>query len=535
VPEYVAAPERRGSTTSRPSASWIYLAAGLLTAGVYFLLPSGSLEQDLLYDAVGASAVVAILFGVRIRRPERPVPWLLLAAGQASFVIGDLLFVYFDHTGERPFPSLADAFYLAGYPIIVVGLFLFIRRRLGGGDRSGLLDAAILTTSAGVLTWTFLMQPALVGQDMDPLSLAISGAYPLADLILIGVTLGLLVTPGARTTSFRLLITSLVLMLVADQIYALQSLSDAYQSGSPLDLLWLLAYLTVGSAALHPSMRTLSEAHPVNVTWLGPVRLLFLTAAMLTGPILMTVGREGTDTGLWVIAGGSALLSVLVLARLAGLVGTLARDVEQRRALEERLSHQAYHDSLTGLANRRLFVERVASALDGRRIQGGLAVLFLDLDDFKTVNDEMGHAAGDALLAAVAERLAAACRETDLAARLGGDEFGVLVTELQDASEARPVAERIHAVLSSPVEIAGRMVPVGVSLGVAVDSAETRTADDLLGAADMAMYRAKAAGKGTVQTAPLDVRTSDDGSGRVGVRRPRPAHPARLDEGYQPT
>ncbi len=463
------------------------------------------------------------------------MPWLLLAAGQASFVIGDLLFVYFDHTGERPFPSLADAFYLAGYPIIVVGLFLFIRRRLGGGDRSGLLDAAILTTSAGVLTWTFLMQPALVGQDMDPLSLAISGAYPLADLVLIGVTLGLLVTPGARTTSFRLLITSLVLMLVADQIYALQSLSDTYQSGSPLDLLWLLAYLTVGSAALHPSMRTLSEAQPVNVTWLGPVRLLFLTAAMLTGPILMTVGREGTDTGLWVIAGGSALLSVLVLARLAGLVGTLARDVEQRRALEERLSHQAYHDALTGLANRRLFVERVAAALGARRAPGGLAVLFLDLDDFKTVNDEMGHAAGDALLAAVSERLAGACRETDLAARLGGDEFGVFVTELQDVSEARLVAERIHAVLSNPVEIAGRTVPVGVSLGVAVDTAETRTADDLLGAADVAMYRAKAAGKGTVHTAPLDRREQDEGSGRVGSRRARPGPAPRLDERYQPT
>ncbi len=521
-------------TDVRTTAAWVYLTVGLVAAGAYFLLPSGSLEQDLLYDAIGASAVVAIVLGVWMQRPDRPIPWLLLAMGQASFVIGDLLFVYFDHTGERPFPSLADAFYLAGYPIIVTGLFLFIRRRLGGGDRSGLLDAAILTTSAGVLTWTFLMQPALVDSDMDPLSLAISGAYPLADLVLIGVTLGLLVTPGARTTSFRLLILSLGLMLVADQVYALQSLSDTYQSGAPLDLLWMLAYLAIGSAALHPSMRTLTEAHPVNVTWLGPVRLLFLTAAMLTGPLLMTVGREGTDTGLWVIAGGSALLSVLVLARLSGLVGTLARDVEQRRALEERLSHQAYHDPLTGLANRRLFVERVEQALAARRGPGGLAVLFLDLDDFKTVNDELGHAAGDALLAAVAGRLAAACRGTDLAARLGGDEFGVLVAELLDPTEARAVADRIHAVLSGPVEIADRTVPVGVSLGVAVDTTETHSADDLLGAADVAMYRAKAAGKGTVHTAPLDLRADDAGPGRAGVRRVRP-NSARLDEGFQPT
>lgn len=529
------APEPKGIVTHRPISAWIYLAAGLLAVGVYFLLPTGSLAQDLLYDVIGASAVAAIVLGVWIQRPERPVPWLLLAAGQASFVIGDLLFMYFDHTGERPFPSLADAFYLAGYPLIAFGLFLFIRRRLGGGDRSGLLDAAILTTSAGVLTWTFLMQPALVGQDMDPLSLAISGAYPLADLVLIGVTLGLLVTPGARTTSFRLLVLSLWLMLIGDQVFALQSLSDSYQSGAPLDLLWLLAYLTIGTAALHPSMRTLSEAHPVNVTWLGPVRLLFLTAAMLTGPLLMTIGREGSDTGLWVIAGGSALLSILVLARLAGLVGTLARDVEQRRALEERLSHQAYHDPLTGLANRRLFVERVVSALAERRRAGGVGVMFLDLDDFKTVNDEMGHAAGDILLAGVAERLAAACRETDLAARLGGDEFGVLLTQLLDPSEARLVADRIHAVLSSPIEIDGRMVPVGVSVGLAVDTAETYTADDLLVAADVAMYRAKAAGKGIVRTAPPDARHADDGFGRAGARRARPAPTTRLDEGFQPT
>ncbi|MEA2537145.1 MAG: diguanylate cyclase, partial [Chloroflexota bacterium] len=412
------------------------------------MLPAGSLEQDLLYDAIGASAVVAILTGVWLHRPDRRAPWLLLGVGQASFVIGDLLFVYFDHTGERPFPSLADAFYLVAYPILAAGLFLFIRRRLGGGDRSGLLDAAILTTSAGVLTWTFLMEPALVDQALDPLTLAISGAYPVADLILIGVTLGLMATPGARTMSFRLLVVSLGLMLLGDQAYALQSLSDAYQSGTPLDLLWLLSYLTIGLAALHPSMLTLSQAQPVAVTWLGPIRLIFMSAAMLTGPLLMTVGRPGADHGLWVIAGGSALLSMLVLARLAGLVRTLARDVEQRRGLEQRLSHQAFHDPLTGLANRRLFVDRVEMALATRKAPGSLAVMFLDVDDFKTVNDGFGHAGGDDFLVAVADRLSGAAREIDLAARLGGDEFGVLITGLSDASEARAIADRIHGLLS---------------------------------------------------------------------------------------
>ena len=483
---------------------------------------------------MGASAVLAILTGVWLNRPDRRLPWLLLAAGQASFVIGDLLFVYLDHTGERPFPSLADAFYLAGYPMLATGLFLFIRRRLGGGDRAGLLDAAILTTSAGVLTWTFLMQPALVDQELDPVSLAISGAYPLADLILIGMTLGLMATPGSRTTAFRLLVVSLGLMLLGDQIYALQSLSESYQSGGALDLLWLLSYIAIGLAALHPSMVTMSRAYPVAVTWLGPIRLLFLTAAMLTGPLLMTVGRAATETGLWVIAGGSAVLSVLVLVRLAGLVGTLARDVEQRRSLERRLSHQASHDPLTGLANRRLFVDRVETALATRRAPGGLAVMFLDVDEFKTVNDQFGHAAGDEFLVALAGRLAGACRDTDVAARLGGDEFGVLITGITEDAGALGAADRIHALLSVPVELGGAPVPVGVSLGVAVDSADTRGADDLLGAADVAMYRAKAAGKGTVRMAPLEGLAGGDKQGRVGVRRLRPIDSARLDESPQP-
>ncbi len=504
-----------------------------MAVAVHFVLPGGSLEQDLVYDVVGASAVVAILVGVWLHRPDRRAPWLLLAGGQASFVIGDLLFIYLDHNGGIPYPSVADAFYLGGYPILAVGLFLFIRQRLGGGDRSGLLDAAILTTSAGVLTWTFLMQPALVDVESDPLSLAISGAYPLADLVLIGVILGLMATPGARTTSFRLLVASLGLMLLGDQVYALQSLTDAYVSGTPLDLLWILSYLAIGGAALHPSMQTLSQAHPVSVTWLGPVRLLFMTAAMLTGPLLMTVGRQGGDVGLWVIAGGSALLSMLVLARLAGLVRTLARDVEHRRALEQRLSHQAFHDPLTGLANRRLFVDKVEAALATREAPGGLAVLYLDLDDFKTVNDEFGHAGGDEFLVAVAGRLAGACREGDLPARLGGDEFGVLITGLTDGAEARGVADRIHNLLSAPVEIEGESVPVGVSVGVAVDSAETRGADDLLGAADVAMYRAKAAGKGIVEVAPTEGHDIPLGQGRAGVRRLQPLGAPRLDEGLQ--
>ena len=238
-----------------------------------------------------------------------------MAAGQALFVAGDVMWNYYEAIGESPFPSTADVLYLAGYPFMAAGLLLLIRRRLGDGDRGGILDAAILTTAVAILSWTFFIQPLVVGSDLDPLSLAISLAYPINDLLLIGVAMGLLTTPGARSPSFRLLALSLVALLVADQIYALQNLDGTYVAGGPLDTIYLIAYILFGVAAAHPSMVHLTDPHPVAITWLGPVRMTCLALAMITGPLLVTVG-PGADGGLAVIALGTAVLSLLVLVRL---------------------------------------------------------------------------------------------------------------------------------------------------------------------------------------------------------------------------
>jgi len=242
-------------------------------------------------------------------------------------------------------------------------------------------------------------------------------------------------------------------------------------------------------------MRRLTDPHPVPVTWLGPVRLVCLAAAMLTGPALLTMGPDA-GSGLAVIAVGTGLLSLLVLARLVGLVGLLARDVSQRRALEAQLSFQAFHDPLTGLTNRRRFIEATELALSERSATGTVAALFLDVDDFKTINDTLGHAAGDDALIVVADRLRGALRGNDLAARLGGDEFGILLCNLPSERHAAEVAERILGTLNQPLVVANEMVGVGASIGIAIDTPATGSVDDLLGDADVAMYRAKALGKG---------------------------------------
>ena len=191
----------------------------------------------------------------------------------------------------------------------------------------------------------------------------------------------------------------------------------------------------------------------------------------------------------------SVFNNLLAVPNVGGVVVT-ARDVTERRALEDQLSYQAFHDSLTGLANRALFSERIAHAIErGVRRQNLFAVLFIDLDDFKTVNDSLGHAAGDELLVTVAERIRASIRPEDTCARLGGDEFAVMVEGITDPEGAVTVAKRILGTMAEPLVVEGSDITVQASIGIALGSGG-QTASEIMRSADLAMYRAKSEGKG---------------------------------------
>ena len=183
-----------------------------------------------------------------------------------------------------------------------------------------------------------------------------------------------------------------------------------------------------------------------------------------------------------------------------GIVLTI-RDVTGRRTLEDQLRHQAFHDALTGLSNRALFLDRVEHALARiRRSDSPIpAVAFIDLDDFKLVNDSLGHGAGDELLRAVADRLRGCLRSGDTPARLGGDEFAVLLEDAPDTQAVVEVAERILDALHEPIVIEGREVYARASIGIATRLGPTTTPDELLRNADLAMYTAKANGKGCIE------------------------------------
>jgi diguanylate cyclase (GGDEF)-like protein/PAS domain S-box-containing protein len=193
---------------------------------------------------------------------------------------------------------------------------------------------------------------------------------------------------------------------------------------------------------------------------------------------------------------------------LEGIVLTL-RDVSERTSLEEELKHQAFHDALSGLANRALFRDRLEHALArATRSKSSLAVLFLDLDDFKLINDSLGHTTGDALLVAVAGRLSESLRSGDTAARFGGDEFAVLLEETSSPEEACQAAERLISALRAPLVIEDHEIQVCASVGVALSQAGREDPTELMQAADVAMYAAKAHGKGRYEVYKSDLQVA---------------------------
>ncbi len=217
----------------------------------------------------------------------------------------------------------------------------------------------------------------------------------------------------------------------------------------------------------------------------------------------------------WVHCRGLAVPGAPAPARR--IVGSLA-DVTERRKLEEQLRHQALHDPLTGLANRALVLDRAELMLAAARRTGGTcAALFLDLDDFKEINDGLGHSAGDELLVAVARRLVAAARAADTVGRLGGDEFVVLVDHHAAPDAAVVLAERLHDAMSRPFTLRGRDYAVAASIGVA--TARDGSAEEMLRDADVAMYRAKSAGKDRWVVFAPEMRT------RPGAASPIPRRP----------
>jgi diguanylate cyclase len=425
--------------------------------------------------------------------------WALLAGSAASWAGGQATWVWYEHLARRelPFPSLADVGYLLAIPLAAAAMLAFPGRteRVALQARS-LLDGAVIATSLLYTSWAFVLGPVFRAGEGEVLEQAIALAYPAGDVVLATIVFVVVARVRVGGAPVLLLGAGLLALAVADTGFAYLTQQGTYRTGSPTDVGWFLGYLLVAVAARRPAA--------VGITWVGrrPGRLqvvapyLPLALAVVTSIVLQLRGQGSGPFLYWTFV---ALVLLIVGRQLLTVLDNQALN-RRLAAMVGELEHQAFHDGLTNLANRALFRERVAHALR-RRSQAGtpLALLFIDLDDFKTVNDQLGHAAGDDLLVAVAGRLRTCVRGEDTVARLGGDEFAVLLEQAPNHEVAVRVAGRILEAMRPPFPLHGQQVQVGASVGVTVS--EATEVDAVLREADVAMYTAKARGKGRFELA----------------------------------
>jgi diguanylate cyclase (GGDEF)-like protein len=475
---------------------WRYwLAFGALAIGGYFMLPANTLVGSVYYNVVGMTSAVMIAVGARLHRPSKPQLWYLFAGGQMLWSIGDLVYGVNTFILERfHSPAESDVIYLLGYPLIAAALFILIRGRTSGRDRAGLIDASIIATGLTLVVWTFVMRNTLTG-DATVLERLTSMSYPVGDVLLLTMLARLIIAPGARTASYRLLIVALASLLCVDIVYAYVMTVGVYDGGL-IDLGWLVSYVVWSAAALHPSMRSLSEVAPDRAERLTRRRMSLLTATTMLAPaLLIEQGLVERDIAWEAISAGAVVLFLLVLVRMFGLVNQVQDQAAQLDAL-------AHNDALTGVPNRRAWdLELARRMANARRTGDQVVVAILDLDHFKRFNDQYGHQAGDRLLKEAAAAWRAQLRDTDLLARYGGEEFGVCMTGMSAPAAAR-LLERVLAV--TPL---GQTFSGGVAEWTGDEAPER-----LVARADAALYEAKNAGRArlTVQGGqPVSVPADD--------------------------
>jgi diguanylate cyclase len=515
LPEGGRSKELMVATTTQPLTghTWkVFLGIGAISTLTYFLIGEPKIQM-LLFQATGIVSVGAMLVGVHRNRPASMRPWILLALGILMWVIGDAIWNSYELVLHRvaPWPSTADYIYLAGPVLMALGLTGMLRRRGEPRDVDGVLDALIIAIGAGALSWAFLMAPYAADTSLNGVTQAVAVAYPLTDILLLAVIVRLFLAPGSRTTSHRLLAAAVACTFIGDIVYSVQSLHGTYHTGHIVDISWLAFYWLIAAAALHPSMARITRTVEDEGEKLRRSRLGMLAIAASLGPLTLVIQwLRDAPLDIPVIAGESVLLFLIVLVRMERLVasvhnkveqlktqsGLLQRSLEQREKLEVQLRHQAFHDPLTDLANLNLFNDRLDHAI--RRISRtgeAVGVLFLDVDDFKVVNDTLGHDAGDQVLVAIGQRMRSVLRGSDVAARIGGDEFAILLEAMTAPTDAGIAAKRLLVALDDPFLVAGQAILVHASIGAASTEDPTANGQDLLREADTAMYAAKNEGK----------------------------------------
>jgi diguanylate cyclase (GGDEF)-like protein/PAS domain S-box-containing protein len=313
------------------TAFWWWMAA--LTVA-YYIFPSAALP---LWAAIGLTSSGSVVAGVVLNRPRRALPWLLVAVAILTLTAGDVTYLFLTRVlGEsNPFPAVSDIIYLAMYPVLVAGLLL-LPRSTTVRDRSAVIDSLVVTCGIGLLAWIFLINPNLQDQTLSTSQQLVSIAYPVFDILFLAASARLLIEVP-RTVCVVLMAIGGVALLATDSLYGASQLEDVFQGmGGPLDLGWIIFYATWGAAALHPSMRELTEPRIQRDNQVSVGRMGVLTAAALVAPaVLLIETARGSEVDAIPIGVLSAVVFLLVLLRLAGVVQNYRKATERERSLRE--------------------------------------------------------------------------------------------------------------------------------------------------------------------------------------------------------
>lgn len=467
--------------------------------------------------------------------------WLLMSCGTVSYFLAESTWSFFESILQEtvPFPSWADFFYIMEIIFFLIAQLhlLYVKKNTYHLLRL-LFDILIIMTVAFSFSWHFIIQQILSQHEVPTLSLLTSLSYPLSDLLLLFGAVSMYlsskeVLPGKV---LALLVAGFLLEVYPDTVYLYQTAAGTYQSGSLYDPLWSIGLLLIGFAGYcfeetsHPSAQS-SAPQSEGFASIDYGRLLFPYLCVTILLIMMILQSTGSPS---ILVGTSVAILLLIIRQIVALVenNTLLRrfhmwndQLEQEVAkrineLSEKntqlidayskMEHMAFHDALTGLPNRRLFEDRLLSAISNAKMQHHIvAVLFLDLDRFKNINDYLGHAIGDLLLQHVAQRLNACLQEGDTASRQGGDEF-TLILPNRTIEEISKTAQALQESLHQPFLLNGNEIRISGSIGIGVYPYDGDSVETLMKNADTALYLAKERGKNNFQffTTELNERIS---------------------------
>jgi diguanylate cyclase (GGDEF)-like protein len=475
LPEAAGAP--RGVRVAAAAAALTALAGlaahvAVLTAGAAATTP-GHIAPAVAY----LGAIVLLTLRAATASGDRH-GWRALAAALAMWLAGTTVATVAGRPAGGTVVGPADALWLCFYPLAFLAVALRTRATLHRVVRSVRFDGMIGMLSVGAVGWLVVIDPLVSGAPDRHAATVVNSVYVVGDIVLAALTVAILGFHGWRAGRAWLVLTAgLLVFACGDALYLLRITESTYAQGSAMDVLWgagvVLMALSAWQRAPDP------RPGPPTAAVLAPP-FGFALAAL---GVLVYAGIASAPAAAVALAGGAALAS---MARTAVTFGEVRGLAEIRRLADT--------DDLTALPNRRHLDRSLREHLDAARERGtSVALLMIDLDRFKELNDTLGHRAGDIVLEQIGPRLRAVLRSGDVLARLGGDEFAAV---LADAADAEPVGRRIARALEQGVTVDGIDVRIGASIGIAVFPEHGDDAETLMQRADVAMYQAKAARSG---------------------------------------